>query len=92
MIPENKARVIVTVDKEFLRKMDDWCDRYNMTRSEFFSYVGEVAFSADSTMPDLLRKTFVKQAIKLAADREIADRLAQLRDVDIMAARIAGLA
>ena len=91
MIPEGKTRVMVTFDDEFLEKVDDWCDRYGVTRSEFFRYVGEVAFSADTTVPDVLRKTFVKQAIKLAADKEIADRLARLKDIDVMAASIAGL-
>ena len=87
MVPKGKTGVGITVDDELLAKIDAWCAEYGMTRSGFFTYVSEVAFSADSTAVDLLREAFVKQAIKLAVDREVAARLRTLDEVDRACAR-----
>lgn len=88
MIPEGKTRVIVTLDDDLIARIDAWCERNGMTRSGFFTYVGEVAFSADSTISDVLRNTFVKQAIKLAIDEEVNARLAALDRLDAAAGRV----
>lgn len=88
MIPDGKTRVIVTLDDGLLAKIDEWCKRNDMTRSGFFTYVGEVAFSADSTISDVLTNAFVKQALKLAIDEEVSARLAALDRLDAAAGRV----
>lgn len=88
MIPEGKTRVMVTLDDDLIARIDEWCKRNDMTRSGFFTYVGEVAFSADSTIVDTLRDAFVKQAIKLAIDEEVTARLAALDRLDAAAGMV----
>lgn len=83
-IAEGKRRLLITVDEELLKKIEEYCGTHGMSKSQFFSYVSLIALTGSETLPPLLADAFVRNAM----DAEIRS---QMREV-LEAKRLLGLA
>lgn len=59
-IPENKARIAITLGKELLARLDEYCDRTGMTRSAYISYAVAHQLDAESRMMDYTQGAIAK--------------------------------
>lgn len=75
MIAEDNTRVVVTMAKEDVKRMDEFCKAAGMTRSGFVNYVVKVAFGTADTLPDKL----VDNMLRLAVSAEVSRQLRMLR-------------
>lgn len=84
-VKEGKRRLLITIDDELLKKIEDYCaSNGNITKSQFFTNVSLAALSGSETLPQVLLDSFVRNAM----DAEIR---AKMREV-IEAQRALGLA
>lgn len=67
-VPEDKARIAITLGKPLLARLDEYCERTGMTRSGYIAYVLAHQLDTETQVTDYVNDAIGKMFAQLAAN------------------------